>query len=388
MAETKRSWFFFSSGDAPAVCRRLNRLARQGWALDESEDCTAFFVRLRATARKELRYDVVYARAGRTQEELQEEVRRRTDQGWEPVATINGMDIYCSAPCALPEPEKVRVTRKGLLWGQLPGLLLAIAFLAALFWTERVGGGRWYLQHKGVFLHFALYPAMLALGLLALWLGLRCAWPERDSVGLMWLRSVLSVLGLVWLWFLLGACALDWLPDAAAGIFLLAVTGGLICYQLRWSRRSGELYRPTVLLLLAVSILLAAMLRQTLPDGADANVQVLSASDFGLSAGEVELTQLQRQGSFLAERITYSETWSADLYLSEELYRCSTEAMAKQVAADLCEDLGTASAELWYSEDGSRMIMRKGRQVLKLWISDTDLRAEEMQELAEAYLAN
>lgn len=387
MAEKKRSWFFFSSGDAPAVCKRLNRLAQQGWKLDESEDCTAFWVRLRPTARKELRYDVAQARAGRTQEELREEVQLRSARGWEPVATINGMDIYCSAPCALPEPEKVRVTRKGLLWGQLPALLLSTAFLALLFWTEHTGGGRWYLQHTSAFLHFALYPGGIGLGLWVLWLGLRWNSPERASEGLMWLRSALSVLGLVWLWLLLGACALDWLPDVVAGILVLAVTGGLVWHQIRWSRRSGELYRPTVLLILGASILLAVALRQALPDEAGTKAQVLSASDFGLEAGKLELAEVHSAGSLFVERITYSETWSGDLYLSQELYCCCNEAMAKQVASDLCKDLGTAPAEQWFSENGSKMLVQRGNQVLRLWISDTDLRTDEMQQTIEKYLA-
>lgn len=387
MAEKKRSWFFFSSGDAPAVCQRLNRLAEQGWRLDETEDCTAFLVGLRATARKELRYDVVCARAGRTQEELHEEVQRRTAQGWEPVATINGMDIYCSGPCAFPEPEKGSVTRKGLLWGQLPGLLLSIAFLAVLFWTARIKGGNWYLQHTSAFLHFALYPAVLILGLWALWLGLRCVWPERRSVGLMWLRSVLSVLELLWLWLLLAVSALDWLPDWVAGLLILLVTGTLVYYQLRWSRRSGGLYRTMVPLIIGVSIVLAAGLRQALPEKTGGNVEMLSASDFGLTSGEVEFTQRQCTGSFFVKRITYSETWSEDLYLSEELYCCQTEAIAKQVTSDLCEELGTVPTELWYSENGSKMLVCKGNRVLKLWISDTDLRTDKMQKTIEAYLS-
>lgn len=387
MAEKKRSWFFFSSGDAPAVRQRLNCLAQQGWELDESEDCTAFFVCLRATARKELRYDVVRARAGRTQEELHEEIQRRIAQGWKPVATINGMDVYASEPCALPEPDKKSITRKNLLWGQLPGLLLAAAFLAVLFWMERVGGGHWYLQHRGAFLHFALYPAVIGLGLWALWFGLRYASPERVSVGLMWLHSAVAVLGLVWLWLLLGAYVLDWLPDVLAVALVLGVTGLLIYYQIRWSRRSGELYRPMVLLILGVFIVLTAALRQALPDPAGENVQMLSARDFGLIAGELELAEAKGTGSFFVDRVTYSESWSGDLYLSEELYLCRTEALAKQVAADLCEDLGITPAELWYSENGSKMLVRQNNQVLKLWISDTDLRTEEMQKTVEAYLA-
>jgi hypothetical protein len=99
--ESRTRFLAFSLGDYEGVRHYLDTLAEQGWELTGRSGWLTG--RFRRTRRTELRYDVVPSRLARTPEELEQTVEQRRREGWEPVDTIWGMDIYRSMPCQQPE---------------------------------------------------------------------------------------------------------------------------------------------------------------------------------------------------------------------------------------------------------------------------------------------
>ena len=383
MKETKRIWFLFSPADAAAITRHMNRWAQQGWDLAEETDGRRFFVSLKRTNRKELIYDVEPAMPGRTEEVLRQNVQEREALGWEPVATINGMDLYRSKPCCTPQPVSCGAPRRVLAFSEGPKLLFALLFTVLAFYLRAVAGA-WYLSHLGIFWHVAAIPLAFITVVFAGWFGVKWVVPSGHSRVLLWLRSGLSVLARLGIWLFLCLLALDWMPLGYAVAFMLVGTLLVLFFH----SRHRMAVSPTLLqaLVIGVGVVLAGSLHTILPGTYVPIQDTLSAADFQLTSGQRDYSESDQQGSFLVTALSYGESWSDDVYFSGETYRCVSEGMAKQVMEDLLARRGVVEeVDLWYSDDGSHMILREGRYVVKLWVSDTDLTDAETLGVVRAY---
>lgn len=321
-----RIWFRFDPGDAPAVRARLNELAARGWELAEGQDCSCFFARLERTGRGELTYDVEPASPFRTAEELEHQVRLRAAEGWESVATLNGMDIYRAAPLRFPEPHSGKPPRGTLAQCWLfswIGLLAAALLSLGLLLT---GQGAWYLSNALIYLRFTGIPALVgAICWLSRPVALLLGRPmEKGTRQGMYFRSVLGTLGLVWCFGLCVSVALDWLNWLmvllVAAIWLTAV----LCSSGLWRRKSFGQFRQVTALITGIAVLSIAALTLVYPVqkradllqsgersrySASALVQLEDLTD---ESGEFLSGSWAQSGSLLVSKTTYEEWWTVN----------------------------------------------------------------------------
>ncbi len=386
MRDTKFSWFLFSALDAAAVEQRLNAYADRGWQLNESEDCHCAFVKLKRTERKDLRYCVLPARPGRSTEELHATIQHQRDCGWEALATINGLDIYQSIPCyeVTYEEQRHQPSRQALLKPLFPVILGACALALALWLLYEP---MWYLSYLSTLLHNTYLPAAVGAVLWLICLVGKAVSSEKGCVPLMWVRSGLALLAYLWVWVLIGMLLLDALPAIYAWMVFVLATAAVIACQVRLSRGNRLLCVNVISWIVLGSIFIGvAAPRFVSKQGRD--ISVLSLAQFDMETGTREYTEYESYGSFLVSVAEYGEVWSEDAYLSSEIYLCRTSGLAEQVAADLLARQGVATGDsLWYSEDGTRMILKEGNVVLKLWINGLDLEREENMAVIQSYLS-
>lgn len=345
MREERYIWLRFSPGDYLGLREKLNSLAQEGWELAEERDCACFFARFTRTARTELCYDTEPARLLREAEAVRERVLRREAEGWEPVATLNGVDIYRSIPLRFPKPhepdrERGKITPRRILterWCLADGgalLLLAAAVAAVLG-----GGEAWYLSNLQLYLRGTGAFAVAALLYFAVWqgtvlLGKRPKQPKRWAV---YFRSALGALGLVWLGLGLVMLALDYLsvPVAllvsACGLAALGAASGL------WRRKDYRLYRQVAALSVGVVILSAVLLSTAYPAGERDDFldefsrlqyrgePVMQLEKLGLEGEALLSGSYERHGSLLVTYTGYSEWWTVDgedVSLATQVYQC------------------------------------------------------------------
>lgn len=383
MRATKRGWFLFSPADAEAVSRRVNRWAQQGWDLAEETDGRRFFVSLERTNRKELMYHVEPAMPGRTAENLRKHVQEREALGWEPVATLNGMDLYRSKPCCIPQAVPRTQQRRAVFVVEGAKLFFWLLLTVLAFYI-RTTQEAWYLSHLGIFWHVAAFPMAFFTVLFLLWFVVKWDVPSANHDVFLWLRSGLSVVSRFGVWLFLCCLALDWMPLGYAVALMLVGTLLVLCLH---SRRH-MVVSPTLLqvLVIGVGVVLAGSLHTILPGTYIPIQDTLSAEDFQLTTGQLDYQESDQQGSLLVTELNYGESWSDDVYFSGETYRCYSPGMAKKVMGDLLARRGELEdVDLWYSEDGSHLLFRQGCYVVKLWVTNTDLRGEETLQVIQSY---
>lgn len=384
MRDTRLSWFLFSALDAAAVEQRLNAYAKKGWRLDESEDCSCAFVRLKRTERKDLQYCVLPSVPSRSEDELRAEIQRQRELGWEGVATINGLDIYRSVPCyeVTYDKQRHRLSGKALLKPLIP---IGLGACGLIIGQGLLNEPMWYLNHVSALLHYTCFPAVLGAVLWLLCLLRKAISSEKGCVPLMWLRSALTLLACVWVWMLVGTWLLDALPLMGALIGFLLATAAVVVCQIQLSRSNRVLCVNVISWILLGCVLVGIVAPKFVPQ-TGREIPVLSVTQLGVEDGDREYTEYASSGSFLVTSAEYGEVWSGGVCLSEEVYICRTSGLAEQVAADLMKQQGQAYAPLWYSEDGSRMIIQDGNTVLKLWIDGIDLQSEAYRKVIRSYL--
>lgn len=321
-----RIWFRFDPGDAPMVRARLNELAAQGWELAEGQDCSCFFAQLERTGRGELTYDVEPASPFHTAEELKHQVRLRAAEGWESVATLNGMNIYRSAPLRFPEPHSEPVPRTTLAqcwlfsWiGLLAAALLSVVLLL-------IGPEPWYLSNAQIYLRFTGLPTLLgALCWLsrsaALLLGKPLTQGTRQG---MYFRSVLKTLGLVWFFGLCVSAALDWLKWPMVLLVALIWLTAVLCSSGLWRRKSFEQFRLVTALVTGIAVLSIAALTLVYPVQQQADLlqsgersrysagTLVQLEDLTGASGEFLSGNWSQTGSLLVSRTSYEEWWTVD----------------------------------------------------------------------------
>lgn len=341
MAQFFCKWIYTAAGDAAGLSRRLNQLAARGWELEPESDGTAWFGRFRKTARTELRYDAVTAPLLRERGELERQVEKRRQNGWEPVGTINGIDVYASRPCSAAQPMQTGRKRDSVGRGVL---FLAVTAALFLFGGAVTGAERWYLSNLGVV--YALCRVVLplvatgtVLWLLALLAGKEGQIPTAGSVLLSLGKCAVQLLA----GSAAAALALDRLTGWLEALLLFALTAAVVFTMLRRfggvERIPKRLCAGTLLVMLWAALVLEPWLPagevQTAAGGSIArNVSdVVSAEELSLEVSELEFAEYQADGSLLVRRVNYTERWKEGWY-SCVVCRCALPQLAAQVEKD------------------------------------------------------
>lgn len=332
-------------GDDLGFNLRLNHLAEQSWEWTPDGDGTCWLARLHPTKRTELRYFVETAPLLRTRDQLRSQVERRTAQGWEPLGTVNGMDVYRSAPCRSPEPPQRTRTAAPCV----RSLLLALAAaLLCLMWPHP--GAEWYLSDISALLWLSRF-IVAPIGIIwAIWRLFRCFLPAKRSapVPVVVLRGVLA--GLLWLWLLIlsGALVLTLLPlPWAAGLLSLGVLFRLGAaleppddqHPARWRPHAEA--RLTICCLEAVLLLAIGLNRLGIANSVhfygtnlEQAQRFVRVQDLDTDAGEVLSAEYRRGASLLAAKESYTET-AEGLVVDCVRYRIALPGLRRAVRARL-----------------------------------------------------
>ncbi|MCD7918501.1 MAG: DUF2812 domain-containing protein [Clostridiales bacterium] len=356
--EERYIWFRYGPEDYLGVREKLNRLADQGWELAEERDCHCCFARFTPTARTELTYDVEPVPLLRKEEAVQDAVLAREAEGWEPVATLNGMDIYRSIPLRFPKPREGEAAAQNCrtILAQRYGVSVAalLAVLAAAVYLYRTGG-TWYLSNLSLWLLGTALPVTVG-GLF--WLGRRtvCLMRRTPRPVPPWSRmagSVLAALGRVWLLLTAFMLALDQLTAAAACLVALCYLAAAGAVSSLWRRRDFSLYRRVAALVTGIAILSAYLLSLAYPGRVSVSIldeytrlqyreeAVVQLEDLGLEGEDLLSGSYQRSGSFLVTCTSYTEYWMLDgemATLSTTSYVCrlgSAEWVYEQLSAEV-----------------------------------------------------
>ena len=106
-----KRWILTALGDAFGLEQRLNQLAASGCELVTEQDGLHLFGTFAPTSRRELRYYVEPAPLFRTREQTLHRVGQLRALGWDSLCTLNGLDVYASAPLRFPEPPQRSASR-------------------------------------------------------------------------------------------------------------------------------------------------------------------------------------------------------------------------------------------------------------------------------------
>lgn len=381
-----KKWIFTAFGDIFGMEQRLNHLSDAGLELVSAEDGLTFWGDFAHTSRQELRYYVEPAPILRSEEQLLHRVEELRGLGWDSRCTLNGLDVYASAPLRFPErPMPYR--------SRLPDLVALLGVLLSLLLCTLLPGPEWYLNNSELFLHLSAF-LLLPIGTLwALWRLVRLIVPARRAalVPLVLLRGMLSALWLLWWWLLADSVVLTLLPLFWAFITLLA--GLLLRLWLgigtspegkpRWTHHTPLSQR---LVCVGLTLLLAIGLHRL---GVTAAVQdyaagaapwgdgwALHTSDVMTNPGVISSTEYRKQGSLLVQRESYTE-------VSE------TQRLECQRCTCLIPALNGLLSERWTAQlptSGERYTVTRGRQTLLLWCArpcDKDP-TPQMQELLKS----
>lgn len=393
-SRTKHSFFAFPFGDYEGVRAYLNRQAASGWAF--SGRYGLFTAKFQATQRKELCYDVVPADPRRSPEQLRQEVQHRQGQGWSPVDTLWGMDIYQSLPCQATQPQRTeqdyqhcrRLFLSWLHWslaflGVTILALLALTHLFQFSWGDLTD--QWYRSDSRGMLALAL---PVGAGLAVCWLGwllycllTRCK-PHRPCGTIpLFLRGTLQALALILLGLTLAVLWLDQVPRLwmRLGLVLLAALVLLLSPLLS----QGDRKRQTLLLgggifaCLVLTMLLGWTVSplgyDTYSDGSSwrqsSQLSLLTAEDLGLDVEGQELNAFySREEALLVCQETYHEHWSDGPTLELTTYTCSIPGLSGILWKDLVpqaaqtdKTVSSLSGDGWY-----QLWYRAGNQVYHL----------------------
>lgn len=411
MQETRNRFLAFSFGDYEGVRQYLDTLAREGWEL--TGRAGLFTGQFQRSRRQELIYDVVPAGQRRSQELLDHEVQLRHSQGWEPVDTIWGMDIYKSLPCQSPEPlrrEEDRKTwqklfRDWLLWslaflGVTLAVFILLSHVTGIGWTAL--SHQWYLSDSRALLCLALPLEGILAVLWLIWLlfCLLVRWREHRPAGkpALFLRGGLQLLALGLIAAVLLVLWLDqiprlWVRLLVAALFLLALLAGRLVWRGNRQRQilaAGLSVFACFLLSMVLGWTLSPVQFDTFSHGSSwrqsSELTLLTREDLGLETEGLEvMASYDRSESLLVQEEHYYESWSDGTAIEATVYTCALPPLAKLVQNDLVPEAAQPSVDfLTISGDGwHRACCRVGRRVI--WLSGTLNWTEE--GLLEAALA-
>lgn len=367
MKNTKYAWIYSPSGDELALREYLNCLASEGWELEapNGNGIICYLAKFRRTSRSELRYDVE-PRGFCTEEELQAKVELRAAEGWEPVCTMNGVNIYSSMPCRSPQFSDSWCDN-----GKSSSVFLGISILAyllssafAVLWNHL--HPVWYLSHLDAYLHLTVIPFAVVSISLAVWSLLRFVHSAEQPAQpkLFTLRRIMLGSLVLWRWLLICSILFTFLPL----LWALGVILGVILLHLLL--QFDELLCTGCALLLTI-VLVAAMPVQDASNISglpwrSSGTNILTAEQLNLAEGALIYADMEENGSFLVQCVSYSEKREG-IRIESRVYTCLTERLTKQVEADLRERFP------------SYTVYRSGRKTAAVWTS-ASLTAEEIEK--------
>lgn len=372
-------WIFFPSGDYLGLRRRLNRLAESGWELKQEGDGSRILARFQRTERTELRYDVETAPFFRDAGQLEQTVERRRQAGWEPVGTINGVDIYASMPCREPQEENDRMKnrRAWLPRGVISLLLIGLAIVIS--WNWHFFSGSWYLGNVSALLYGGRFPLLAGGAFWAAWVIWRLIDPgeKPPRPALFWLRTGLLAGFLLWVLLLLVSVVLDCLPLVWGCAVLGLTAAGYFLARWSWKQRTGQISRSVLILVLGCGLIATLLLRVGLPDDQRYSVgsapwryelsDIVRAEELGRGEAEFLSAEYDRGGSLLVRKSSYQEEWE-DFRLECEYYSCLTPGLAALAERDMTE------------KHPDFQVVRQGRSVVALWTSE-EIPAEKVEAI-------
>lgn len=149
MKNIKRRVEFFSFYDHTGITAHLEKMALQGWALEKMGN---FCWRYRRIEPKKLRYNLVYQSAAsefdaRPPEEVRNFEAFCEEAGWERVADLAQMQVYCSPdPNAIPietdpglQVQTIhQAMKKNYIPGQIAMMVLAVLQYVLAFWRYAI----------------------------------------------------------------------------------------------------------------------------------------------------------------------------------------------------------------------------------------------------------
>lgn len=396
--KTKIKFFAFPFGDCQAVRRYLDGQAARGWAFAGRYGLMT--ARFQETRRQELRYDVAPASLRRSPETMAREVQRRESEGWSPVDTLWGMDVYQSMPCRQPQPlwepgeeERRRSFFLGWLLWSLAFLAVTaaalglLAMLCQLSWEEL--SEQWYLSDSRTVLCLALPAGAVLAVLWLLWLAwcsyARCGERAGNLPGMM-LRGALQALALVLVLVTLTALWLDQVPRLWMRLALAALLLGTVLLAPVLSggdrRRQVMIYGGGVFACLLLALVLGWTVGDITYDTYSQGTSWRSASglatlrgeelELGLDPEEQDFTAYYSQDQSLLVRHWehYYEHWESGESLEVNVYTCTLPGLSRLVWQDIvpeaAETEGTQASlttDGWYQVwilDGNRVIRLAG----------------------------
>ena len=389
MRNEKRIWFSFLSLDCLGVERYLNEYAESGWTLSDLQDCQTVTVPIQATSRRDLRYFVMPKSFGRERGNLLETIERMEELGWQPVATVNRLDIYASMPCRDCAPPP-RTWSLSLYVCSFCGLLLltALSFLLCLFASAQGVPllHSWYLSNSGVLLRFC-GPVFILIWLYYMgWLLFRLVCRGREGPSgrsMMYFRGLFPLLGAVWLFLLTAAIMSDLvhnLPWCLALILLLA--GGAAFVYSRFRIGTVDALFSGLSLVLAACLVFVLALHQVFPGENRAQLgacswrmslsSVVHGEELGLDGDSVDAVSYEKTGSVFVTRTDY---WEArkDVSLSSTVYQCRGSWFCARVQSDLLrdtdwEEVKGMEAPCWSRDSETRhsVLLRRGNTMVLL----------------------
>ena len=384
-----KRWIYTAAGDDLGLEQRLNSLAEQGLELVSPGDSTCYWAEFLPTNRTELRYYVEAAPLFRSDKQLRKIVEQRTAQGWEPLGTINGLDVYQSAPLRFPREVHRRQPSHAVC---LPMLWLLLSMGTCLAWGAL--SQQWYLSNLGVFL-FATGFLLLPLGAVwIIWRMVRLFFSAKKAapVPIVLLRGALAAAWRIWGLFLVVSLVMTLVLPLWAGMILalgaLLYLGALLIrdeegritrrrVSFRWKALCVGL---TLLLSIGVSRLVGSTIAHSFTVGPSDWGQdwMVHAAEVTKEPGDITSTEYRRRGSVLVQWESVTES-TENQNLECQLYTCAVPA--------LCDYVEQKELSRHPSDGNRTACVKNGRRFLLLrcdqsW--DTDP-AERMTELLSSY---
>lgn len=365
-----RKYLYFLACDADHLQKRLDRLARRGLELVDTDGL--FSGHFAPTSRTDLRYLVVPC-GGERHFPREGDFER---YGWALAGGFNGMAIFQSIPCRDTDEAalKEKLRQDGCLrpdrWS-LPVLLLAVlAWAALLFWGGGFAPEPWYLSYRNVGLWAArgVAAALAAANLATL-----------RSYASAWIHGLTP-------WVMVGSFLLlflaTMLDETAHTLYFAGFVGliGLACGVTLWMRSRGlGLSLAGVCALVLCLGLLFPNVSQTSSSGSGlrhrwADAPVVQLTDLGVE-GALTGSGYTTGGTLLVRSTAYWEMTGEDS-VDSQVYRCWNGALAQAVVERILSTGSWSETEGGYtSREGRAVLLRQGNRVA--WVTCSCALTEE-----------
>ncbi len=368
-----RKYLYFLACDAAHLQTRLDRLARRGLELEDTEGL--FTARFASTCRADLRYLVVPC-GGERHFPRGDDFER---YGWALAGGFNGMVIFKSIPCRDTDEAglKDKLRQDGCLrpdWWTLPVLLLGVlAWAVLMFWGGGFAPEPWYLSYRtlGLWAARGVAVALAAANLAALrsytsaWVHGLTPWVMVGSFLLLFLATMLD--------------------ETAHTLYFAGFVGliGLACALTLWMRSRGlGLSLAGVCALVLCLGLLFPNVSQTSSGGSALHNQwgdapVVQLSDLGLE-GTLTYSSYTTGGTLLVRSTSYWEMTEEES-VSSQVYRCLNGALAQAVVErTLATGSWSETAYGYTSREGKTVLLRQENRVA--WVTCSQPLTEDALE--------